>query len=92
MIKPFTISPFTRLKNTMMERPFTILKEQTIRDPKEYFKWLDKCNEIKHRRPFLYKPFWYEDEKKEVEVKGVSNEKSSTREKSKKQKSTKKSR
>ena len=69
MIKPFTISPFTRLKNTMMERPFTILKEQTIRDPKEYFKWLDKCNEIKHRRPFLYKPFWYEDEKKEVEDK-----------------------
>ena len=67
MVKPFTISPFTRTAPTM-KKPFTILKNQELRDPKQYFEWLDKCNEQAHRYPFMYKPFWYED-KEEVKDK-----------------------
>ena len=61
MVRPFTVSPFTRVKSPQMTRPFTILKEQSLRDPKQYFEWLDKCNEAAHKYPFMYKPFWYED-------------------------------
>lgn len=67
MVKPFTISPFTRTEPTM-KKPFTILKNQELRDPKQYFEWLDKCNKQSHRYPFMYKPFWYED-KEEVKDK-----------------------
>ena len=68
MVRPFTVSPFTRVKSPQMTRPFTILKEQSLRDPKQYFEWLDKCNEAAHKYPFMYKPFWYED-KEELEAK-----------------------
>lgn len=61
MVRPFTVSPFTRVKSPQMTKPFTILKEQSLRDPKQYFEWLDKCNEAAHKYPFMYKPFWYED-------------------------------
>lgn len=65
LIKPFTISPFTRIKGPELTRPFTMLKGQSFSNPKEYFEWLDKCNEIAHTHPFMYKPFWYEDKVEE---------------------------